>query len=378
MMQTSARFQAGLLGVPRWVRSVEWSPDGAAWLPLKFHTGGITADATSQVRWSADLVASGATIGRFGINSYGCLLRVKLGMAFAPDDIEWVPLGKYRIDRVRNQYRTSRLEIKASSFEASIIDDEFYVPRIIPPGNGQAIIRSLIQETLPDASLTWRMSDTLSTTSIATSQSRWDVIDGARDAASISRALGGIVYCSRGGGFVAADTPSLQDLPVWTVDEGSVHIDSALELSRDDVYNVVVAMGESEEGDPIGPGVAEDNDPLSPTYSGRSPLAGGYGSVVYHYSSPLLRTLTQCRKAARSILAPLIGARQQIDFKSVFNPTLDAGDVFLVRNPGGLNPALVDALTFDLDNLTMEGRCRSTQGPVAGTVQQLPISQEAT
>jgi hypothetical protein len=126
----------------------------------------------------------------------------------------------------------------------------------------------------------------------------------------------------------------------------------------------------------VGPGIASDDDPLSPTFAGSDPGRGGFGQVVFHHSSPLMKTLGQCQDAARAMLAPKLGLHQQVEFAAAPNPALDAGDVVLVRNPAGLTAVILDSLTLDLGSMTQSGKCRASTTRLAGTASQLPASTQ--
>jgi len=377
----SPRFLAALPGVPRWVRVLEWSNDGTTWAPAKLHAARVSQDATSQVRWGLDAEISGVSVSRSGVSPFGTLLRARVGLAFTPTDIEWLPLGVFRCETARRSLTGATAAIKAASLEAAVIDAEYPAPRIIKPGASSAIVAAQIREVIPSAAVAWRLNDP-DQPRITTTTSRWGVIDGASEDASIARALAGQVFCDRNGAFVAAPTPTVADDPVWTVDHGpgGVLVESVEELSREGMYNVVAVSGESTEPDapPVGPGIASDDDPASATFAGGDPGRGGCGPVVFHYSSPLLKTLDACQKAALSLLAPKLGLHQQIEWAAATNPALDAGDVVLVRSPAGLTPTILDSLDLDLASMTMTGRCRAGSTRTIGDVTALPVSQEAS
>ena len=372
MWATSNRWRAALPGVARWARSVEWSLDGRTWSATALHEGTVRQDATSQTRWSLDAVVSGVEVGHGAVSPFGVLLRGRIGMVHGPDDIEWLPAGLYRTDLTGTVLRDDRVHVTGESFEVALIDDEFPGPRQIDGGSAKARLAQLIRETMPSARVNTDLVDDVVLPSWATQDdSRWGVIDGRTDSPSIARALGAVVYADRAGTFVAAPTPSLEDAPVATYDEGEggLLLTSGEELSREGVYNRVAVTGESTDPDvaPVGPVVVEDTDRLSPTYTGADPLEGGFGPVTYHYSSPLITSQPQAVKTGRSILAPLLGLKQQVTFTGATDPALDAGDVVLARSPSGLRPVLLDSIEINLATMTMTGACRSTRTRYAGS-----------
>lgn len=379
MQRVSDRWKANVRGA-RWLPRVEFSNDGTTWLPVKlFGAGKVTCDSKSQVRWASEL--SLADPGRQLIHGYGTLVRVFIGLAYSRTNIEWLPLGVYRVNTASRKWRAGVVDVKGLSLEAAVQDDEFYSVRVIDAGSAKAIATALIRESIPDAQVVWLTGDVKVGRTTTQDTSRWAVIDGNQGAGSLARSLGARVFCNASGAFIAKDVPSLADPAVGVLDEGpgGVLLTSAEELTRVGVYNSVAVRGESTDGStvPIGPVVVEDDDELSPTYVGRSPLAGGFGRSVYHYTSQYITTQAQAYRAAAGLLAPLLGLKQQISWEAAFDPSIEAGDVLLVRNPAGLTPTLIDTVEFDLAAMKMTAACRQTQTRLAGDVAELPESKEA-
>lgn len=114
--------------------------------------------------------------------------------------------------------------------------------------------------------------------------------------------------------------------------------------SRDGAFNVVVARGEDANGNQI-QGVAYDLDSISPTrYDGPySPLA-----VPFFYSSPLLTTVAQCRKAAQTTLTRLRRTTgRRLDVTMVPHPGLVTGDIVSVTGAGLTSaPCVIESLSL--------------------------------
>jgi hypothetical protein len=103
------------------------------------------------------------------------------------------------------------------------------------------------------------------------------------------------------------------------------------ETSRDGAFNVVIAQGGDSSGNQI-QGVVYDSDGSSPYRFGGpfNPLP-----VPYVYSSPLLTTVAQCRKAAATTLAKLRrAAGRRLTATVVPHPGLVAGDIVAVTGAG--------------------------------------------
>lgn len=381
MRPITARYLASL-GLARYVTRVEWSLGGVDWHECVFAGGDVKADASSQVRWSCSLTLSGVEIGKAALSPFGTQLRVFSGMVLDVDDVEWVPLGVYRVKTVHRSGvlrdgAPSLVEVTGQSLESVVIADRFTTPHTFRSQDGRDLLVRLIHDSLPDASVQWRIEDTTLVPDLIVERERWAIIDGDRDAKSIARALGGRVYCDGRGVFVAAPTPSLQDTPVWTLDvgDGGVLVEPSEDLSDEGVYNVVVASGAAEETGsdgksvpPVGPAIIEDGDPSSPTYVG-----GPFGHVPRFYSSPLLRSQGMCAKAAASLLAQNLGLRQTVTLQTVVNFALEVGDVVQARMPdGSMASHVIDSITYPLGGGVMDLSTRATATRFAGQPTDAP------
>jgi hypothetical protein len=112
--------------------------------------------------------------------------------------------------------------------------------------------------------------------------------------------------------------------------------------TRDGAFNVVVAQGENTDGNQLR-GTAYD---LTSPYRIDGPFSPL--PVPYFYSSPLLTTVAQCRKAAQTTLARLRRtASRRLNVTMVPHPGLQLGDVVSVTG-AGLTAALcmIEALSL--------------------------------
>lgn len=365
----SPRFLANLR-LARWQPKAETSIDGATWSPLTVLTGTVRADATSTVRWTCSLTVAADSPAAAALTPFGARLRLSIGMVHAPTDIEWVPLGVYRVDTTERD-DTASIDVTGSSREALIIDDRFYQPRTFRPQSARVLLSALIWETIPGASIRWDADDSTVTTQIVEPRDRWAVIDGDTTSPSIARSLGATVFCDARGVFCVRTVPSLTDRPVWTLDTGDtgVLISPTETLTRDGVYNAVIATGATDDGSPpVGPAVAEDLDPASPTY-----VHGPFGRVPRFYASPFLATVAQCRTTAQALLATALGLHRQVNLTSVVNYALEVGDVVTARMPDGrVANHVIDGIDFALDGSSMQLATRATATRLAGTITDLP------
>lgn len=357
------------LSLARYEPVVQWSPDrGNTWLDLTVHDGSISAASTSQVRWSAKgLIVSGATIGRRALSPYGARVRVFMRMHYDRHSYETVPLGVYRVEEVSQQgLRPGRAALDGLSLEAQVQDERFHQPRTLAIGTGEYWATTLIKEVLPEIGVSWRLGDT-NIPQLVEERDRWGLIDGRSRDPSIAKSLGGRVFCDSRGSFVAAPVPTLEDAPVWTLaaGPGGALVEPQQTLSRDGVYNQIVASGASENGQPpIGPSVASDDDPVSPTY-----YKGPFGAVPLFYTSKLITTLSQCQTTALGLLAPRLGLKQKVSVSSLVNYAIEPDDVITVTMPDETTENhIVDSVSFPLTGGSMSLSTRSTTSPAGGRI----------
>lgn len=357
---------------------VAYSNDrGMTWIPMQVVSGSVTADRTSQVRWACTLTLTPDTpTGLDGISPYGTRLRVRRGVQPLRGSPEWVPLGIHRVNTVTTA-TDGTVSVDGASMEQQVSDTRLLTPQTLGGGSGDSavtMVEQLIREAVPDASFEWRVNGDGTVAQVHQDTDRWGLIDGDADSVSIARSLGAEVYCNGSGTWVIAPTPTLYDDPVWSVGRGLALVDEQTDLSRDGVYNVVVATGESTDTSsvPVGPGLAWDNDPMSPTYAGPDPvhhpeLAGPFGVIARFYSSSLLTSLSGCQVAAQSLIADALGLAKTVGFETLINPALEPGDVVLVeRDDGSYENHLIDSFTIDLTAASMACATRATTTRLLG------------
>src|SRR5690606_17954166 len=118
-------------------------------------------------------------------------------------------------------------------------------------------------------------------------------------------------------GVLVIRTPPDPAVPVWDIAHGrdGVLVSIARELSREGVYNAVVARGEGADTETPIQAVAVDDNPASPTY-----WHGPFGKVPRFYSSPLITDVAQAASAAASLLKRSLGLPYSVSFGAVVNP----------------------------------------------------------
>lgn len=380
----SARFLANLAGdaTPRWRTEFSWSRDGGrTWRAATFVGGSATSSATSQTRWNATVTVYGVPLGLGGLNPYQTRFRLRQGMVFSDhEQPEWIGMGVYRtVTASQSSDQDGVVTLTGESFESYLIAAKLKQPRTIYPSSAKEVLEGLILETLPAAQVVWddAVDRYLILPKLLAVTDRWGTIDGGKDAGSIAKALGARVYHDRDGIWRVMPVPSLQDLPAWEAREGpgGVSLGVSEELSNVGVTNVEVVVGTpAGSSSVVGPCVARDLDPLSPTYALRNPDLGGYGEVpADEYQSQMVTTRAQGDIVARARLAARLGLKQQLTFTALHDPTKEPGQVGLVYGLDVPKRALLDSVTYDLGSTPGALQCqtRTTQTRLAGDTTEL-------
>ena len=345
----------------------EVSADHVKWQQVGIQSGTVTASRTSQVRWTCDVVLDRSA----AVDPYGMWLRLSRGVRVPRWGPLTAPWGVYRIESVEES-RTG-LHVVGNGLEKAIQDARFPTPRTVPGeagGTVEQVVTRLVRDVLPGVPVDWRLDPDRLAVDIVVESDRWALIAGGTDDPSFAKALAGEMYVDGRGVFVAEPVPTAADPQVWTVHagEGGMLVEPRVSRSREGVYNLVAAIGEStDDKPPAGPGYAWDRDVGSRTYAGPDPVnspdqAGPFGVVTRFYSSPQLRTAAQCTQAARGILANSLGLHKSVSFDQVLNPWVTPGSVMLVEEePETMVPHLIDSWAADLAAGTMAVETRSSR-----------------
>ncbi len=237
-------------------------------------------------------------------------------------------------------------------------ETRFPFPRTSPPAaSAVEQIKALLREVVPWAEV--RVDPDVVDVSlprVTWPQSRSQAL------VDLASSLGCEVFADPYGDFIIQPQPSPNDPPVFTVTggPGGVLIGARHDLTRDQVFNGVVARGSttSAGGATVISDLATDDDPTSPTFWG-----GPFGRVVGFYDSALFVNKDQANNAARAMLVNNTGAARSINYSTVVNPALEPGDVVQVVDPatGIVERHLQDSITIPLDAAgVMTAQTRST------------------
>lgn len=297
---------------------------------LAITDGTVTLDASADVRGTLDLTVAEAwpaSVGTDELAPYGTEIAVSRGIVLGNGVIERAPLGIYRVTAVEQEDAPAGpLRVTGSDRMSGLIEAELVAPvQYLKTQTYADVVADLVQAVYPGQPIEWddtSGSGTLGRTTIV-EQDRFGFL---RDMVT---SLGKIFYFDYRGVLVIVDAPEAT-ASVFDVDAGGggVLVSASRSLTRQDVYNAVVATGEAMDDFAPATAVVVDADPTSATY-----WDGPFGKVPLFHSDPLIVTTAQATKAATQLLSANRGLPYSVDFSAVPNPALEPWDPVLVRYP---------------------------------------------
>lgn len=291
--------------------------------------GTVRLDGTADIRSIADVTVDGTGMwpdqAADLLAPYGNELYIERGVALGGGSVEWVSLGFFRIQSPdQDQPENGPIRVEARDRMAGIIDGRLLAPvQFAATDTYGDVVTALIAEVYPSATIEWddtSDTQTLDRTLIA-EEDRHGFLD------NLVTGIGKIWYWDHRGVLVITDPPDPGN-PVFDLDAGpgGVLVSASRRLTRERVYNAVVALGEALDGTPPARGVAVDANVDSPTY-----FYGRFGPVPRFYTSPFLTSDAQAAAAARAILQQQLGLPYNVDLTAVPNPALEPYDPIRVR-----------------------------------------------
>lgn len=261
------------------------------------------------------------------LSPYGNEIFVRRGIDFGSEQI-WFPLGYFRIESAEQSSDPDHpIRISAQDRMSGIIDARLLNPTQFTKNRTiSSVVAELVHDVYPNAVILFDDS------SGSQKLGRQLVVEESRQAAlmDVAESLGKVVYWDGEGFLRIEDPPSTSDIK-WHIraTNKGVLIDSSRRVTREGMANAVVARGEGATEDAVR-GVAFDMGPNSPTRWG-----GPFGKVPVFYSSPLLTTSLQARKAASTLLFRRIGKPYSVDFGVVPNPSIRPRDTVRITQKSG-------------------------------------------
>ncbi|MFI1678846.1 phage tail protein [Streptomyces sp. NPDC020607] len=377
MLPISAAALAALGQATRRPVRAEWSNNGGlTWTPATFGSGQVTADRKSECRYAASIELLDAPRGRSGINSISTEIRLFQGIGVPRQGVEWIPAGRYSIDRLARTRLGLSLDLLGR--EDIIRSASLPAPRTIGPDTAEACARTLVAEALPTAAIAWRDGVKRDTRmpAFVVDEDRWAALSGGTDTAGastgIATSLGAEIYADATGTITVSPVPTLADPVVWRIPRHLVTAQPAEEESTEGLVNLWVVTGDSGSGGATaGPAYAWDDSAASLTYAGPDPVADplapqrlGLPSVrvrTGRYSSPLITSGAQADDVARARLADSLGVQASLSFTAVCNPAIEPGDVVEVEiEPGVWERHLLDSTPYTLGGIAMTCQTRTS------------------
>jgi hypothetical protein len=303
-------------------------PDG---VEIAVLGGDVKSSASAEIRSTLDLTTSEAWPRTPSdlITPYGNEIYVERGIDYGNGRTEWVGLGYFRIETPeQDTVPDGVITLSGSDRMAGIRDARFLAPRQFPALMTRGdVVELLIREVYPSAAVVWDDAVLKAGSIGRTIITEDDRLGCLRDLLTSVASVG---YFDHRGVFVVKPAPTASGAAVFDIDAGTngVLIRMSRALTREGVYNAVVATGEA--GDTAAPAraVVANLDPNSPTY-----YRGRFGPVPMFYSSPFLTTNAQALASATALLRKQLGLPYQVDLEAVPNPALEPGDVVRARYP---------------------------------------------
>ena len=312
-------------------------------------SGDVKYDSTADIRATLDLTTSDQDWRPAlddALTPYGTEIFVQRGVQYGNGSEELVSQGYYRIyDVDQDTAPKGSLAIAARDRMSGIIDARPLAPQQFGDGTSVAsVFDFLVGEVYPGAVILFDFDAgaTLFTASHTLEDDRYQFLKDIADS------FGKVMYWDYAGRLRVETAPD----PTGSVfdvhhGEGGVIAKASRSLSRQGVYNAIVATGEPVgEAAPVR-GVALDLNPASPTY-----WNGPFGKVPKFYSSTFLTTNEQCVTAATEMLRRQLGVPYSLDFTAVPNPALEPLDPVSVSYTDDQAPEVhvIETLTIPLDS----------------------------
>jgi len=340
MRAVSDRFLAALGGPKAIATEITCTPPGGDPVPLLWDpeqdSGSISMGAGSRVRYTASLsVASVVGGDTFDvISTPGAVFRIRQGIAFSPDDIEWV-------DLFAGETAKPEVGVFDGGIRLSLVDQwqrldacRFMEPYAPISGVRGGRIASAVGDAIPGTTIVvhdgggimpggglWDKDRTKFITDVAT--------DGDLD-----------VGFDAAGAFIVQTAPTIDPLSVaWSLTTGrsGVIIDASRGRDLSRLYNAVVVMP-TEEGQTWTAQTVELADTSHPLH--RSKI----GRRPFYHSSPTIMTAGAAISTARGTLRRLLGVRETRTYEALSNPALEYGDTVTIDHPAtDTDPGLTGA-----------------------------------
>lgn len=327
--------------------SIGVTPTTLASAPLDTISGSVTFDVDSDVNGTLDITMNTPFDS---VSPYSSEMLIERGVQYANGITEYVSLGYYRVNSVtQNRIPNGTISVSGEDRSCYLRDARLVSPLQFGSGASVAsVITFLVQDVMPTVPVLFDTTNWPGGTASTTLLGSDHIVDEDRLGfiQQLVAAYGKVSYFDYAGRYVVKDAPSPMGAAVFTVNTGQngVLVEASRTISRDGVYNAVVASGEPAGENPPVFAVAVDEVVGSPTFYG-----GPFGKVPKFFTSSFLVTSDQCLNTARAFLAAQHGLPYSVSLGLVPNPALEAWDVIQVAYGEGLNEShIIDTITYPL------------------------------
>jgi hypothetical protein len=288
--------------------------------------GDVVYDGTAEVRATLSLGTLGisdatgrSTYPRFATDLLSPVRGAEIFVRYGLDlggSILWTPLGYYRIeDDDQGEAPYGGITLAGKDRMAAIIEGNLLSPRLYPATRAVGtIVEDLVTDIYPGAQIAWDDNSDLTALGrvLVVEESRYEALR------EIAVSTGKLMYWDDTGVLRFEAAPD-EDNPVWEVrsGRGGVLVSASRRVSRQDVVNGWVVVGQGADDLSRVRSVAVDNNPQSPTY-----FFGNFGQVVRRFESPLISNQPQADTASVALLRRSLGAPHEVELVAVTNPTL--------------------------------------------------------
>ena len=356
MYPTSAAFKTAVKTDHIVIAKAEVWSDDRKLIDLSIDTGKVSVNTNNAIRRTCEihLTTTRETTNLVPDNGFDYLapfgnqLRLYRGIQYTDGTQEYIPLGVFVITEVKVEDTNDGVSMVISGEDKSIIisRNKWTSSYQMVNGSLESSLTALLQNRYADVTVDFP------TTNITINQivlGADTALDPWKDAVYIASLVGYDLYFDVKGVCTMRQFPTLDAASVVaTYQEGSGTTITSLDrtISTKETYNGVIYTVEgSQVTTPIRVEVW-DEDTTSPTYR-----YGVFGSVPTFITTNLIGTSADAIKAASLLLNTYIGRQEEINFKSIVDPSLDVNDVVYIHSNGSKvdRTVIIDSMDIPLE-----------------------------
>jgi hypothetical protein len=328
--------------------------------------GSVTDNATSNIRKRATLsMAPSVDVLAMltkdvpengGLWPTGNEVKILAGLQYEDGTSEYVRMGLFRLARAQLARSDNDLQVAVEGWDRgrTVSRAGFIVPWQVPQGqNYNSEIMRLVLAKFPllnEDDFTFAATNYKTPNLVFTgpTDDPWD------KAQTMAESLGNELIFDGDGKPMTRPLPSPYAVqPVFRYVEGEdcTLLTATRDLSDEQAYNGVIAVGESTSNTAPVRGEAWDTDPNSPTYfDPKVPEASLYGPVPFFMSSQYITTQAQAQDAAINNLGRVKGVVESVSFSAINNYAHESYDPveIEVMDTGLSDHYILEQITFGL------------------------------